>query len=235
MTRCINPQWQNIRLSVKREKKMNISTVKSGKRLTMVISALLFSVLMSSCGTSKLVATWHDEAFAGRQIVQDVLIIAVTKDETIRRLYEDEFVEVLSKNGVRAVASYTLSRPDIKPTEEDVDAAVKEAGAQAVLITRYLGTDTKEHYRPPQRTMIYADPYYRGIHGYYPMAYQEVYSPGYTVKVTTISLESNLYDTGTGNLVWSTRSESINPAMTKKYVTELVKLFAGDLKKANLM
>jgi hypothetical protein len=190
---------------------------------------------MSSCGTSKLVANWHDEAFAGRHIVQDVLIIAVTKDETIRRLYEDEFVETLSKDGVRAVASYTLSQPDIKPTKEGVDAAVKEAGAQSVLITRYLGTDTKEHYRPPQRTMIYADPYYRGIHGYYPMAYGEVYSPGYTVKVTTISLESNLYDTGSGNLVWSTRSESINPSMTKKYVAELVKLFTGDLKKANLI
>ncbi len=67
------------------------------------------------------------------------------------------------------------------------------------------------------------------------MAYGEVYSPGYTVKVTTISLESNLYDTSSGNLVWSTRSESINPSMTKKYVDELVKLFTGDLKKANLL
>ncbi len=141
---------------------MKIWKVKSIKRLTMVIAALLFSVLITSCGTSKLVATWHDETFAGRHIVQDVLIVAVTKDETIRRLYEDGFVQALSKDGVRAVASYTLSQPDIKPTKEGVDTAVKEAGAQSVLITRYLGTDTKEHYRPPQRTMIYADPILQG-------------------------------------------------------------------------
>ncbi len=214
---------------------MNISFGRFRQRLTLVLVAIFFTLLTTSCGTSKLIATWHDATFAGKHIVKDVLIIAVTKDETIRRLYEDEFVDTLSKDGVRAIASYTLSQPDIKPTTEGVDAAVKEAGAQSVLITRYLGTDTKEQYRPPQRTMVYADPYYRGIHGYYPMAYGEVYSPGYTVKVTTISLESNLYESKTGTIVWSTRSESINPSMTKKYVVELVNLFIGDLKKANLL
>lgn len=214
---------------------MSISRANVSKRLSLVIMAIIVSLMTTSCGTSKLTATWHDEAFVGKHIVQDVLVIAVTKDETIKRLYEDRFVDKLSKDGVRAVASYTLSQPDIKPTKEGVDAAVKEAGAKSVLITRYLGTDTSEHYRPPQRTMVYADPYYRGIHGYYPMTYGEVYSPGYTVKVTTISLESNLYDAETGNLVWSTRSESINPSMTQKYVDELVNLFTGDLKKANLL
>ncbi len=214
---------------------MNISRANFSKHLSLGVMAIIVLLLSTSCGTSKLIATWHDESFAGKHIVQDVLVIAVTKDETIKRLYEDRFVDKLSKDGVRAIASYTLSQPDIKPTKEGVDAAVKEAGAKSVLITRYLGTDTKEHYRPPQRTMVFADPYYGGIHGYYPMTYREAYSPGYTVKVTTISLESNLYETKTGNLVWSTRSESINPSMTKKYVDELVNLFAGDLKKANLL
>ncbi len=214
---------------------MKISLIDSRKRLGLVIVLISLLLLFTSCGTSKLVATWHDENYKGKHVLQDVLIIAVTNDETIRRLYEDAFVDKLSKEGVKSVASYTLSQPDIKPTREGIDAAVSEAGAKSVLITRYLGTDTKEHYRPPQRTLIYSDPYYRGIHGYYPMAYSEVYSPGYTVKVTTISLESNVYETTNGNLVWSTRSESINPSMTKKYVDELVNLFTGDLKKAELL
>ncbi len=217
------------------EETMNSSADNFSKHIIFGALAVCFSLLLSSCGTSKLTATWHDDAFAGKHILQDVLIIAVTKDETIRRLYEDEFVAELSGEGVKGIASYTLSQPDVQPTKEGIAAAVKEAGARSVLITRYLGTDTKEHYRPPQRTMIFADPYYRGIHGYYPMAYQEVYSPGYTVKVTTISLESNVYETQGGNLVWSTRSESINPSMTKKNVDELVSLFIADLKKADLL
>ena len=188
-----------------------------------------------SCSSSKLTATWHDPSFAESKTLQNVLVIAITRDETIKRLYEDQFIEKLASYGVKATGSYSLSQPDIKPTKEAVDAAVKEAGAQSVLITRYLGTDTKEHYRPPQRTMLYADPYYRGIHGYYPMAYREVYTPGYTVTVNTVFLESNVYDVKTGNLVWSARSESINPSMTKKYVDELVNLFSTDLKKSSIL
>jgi len=214
---------------------MNISTYRYKTSIALLTIIVFASFLLTSCGTSKLTASWYDETFSGKHILQDVLIIAVSKDETIRRLYEDRFVEKLSMEGARAVASYTLIHPDIKPTEKGVNDAVKEAGAQAILVTRYLGTDIKEHYRPPQRSLVYADPYYRGIHGYYPMAYGEVYSPGYTVQVTTITLESNLYDAKTGNLVWSTRSESINPSMTEKYVDELVNLFTADLKKSNLL
>ena len=34
------------------------------------------------------------------------------------------------------------------------------------------------------------------------MAYQEVYSPGYTVTVKTVSLEANLYEVENEKLVW---------------------------------
>lgn len=192
-------------------------------------------LLLSSCGTSRLTTTWHDVSYGGQNNLQDVLIIAVTKDETIKRLFEDTFVAQLGAEGVQAIPSYTLSQPVIKPEKEAIDAAEKEAGAQFVIITRHLGTDTKEHYRPPQRVSVFADPYYGGIHGYYPMAYREVYTPGYTVKVTTVSLEANLYDVKTGKLVWAVRSESTDPTMTKKYIEELVNLFTGDLKKNALL
>ncbi|NNK96044.1 MAG: hypothetical protein HKP41_16965 [Desulfobacterales bacterium] len=197
--------------------------------------SLCMLLLLSSCGTSRLTATWHDVSYGRQKILQDVLIIAVTKDETIKRLFEDTFSAKLGAEGVQAVPSYTLSQPDIKPEQEAIDAAVKEAGARSVIITRHLGTNTKEHYRPPQRVSVFADPYYGGIHGYYPMAYREVYTPGYTVKVTTVSLEANLYDVETGKLVWAVRSESTDPTMTKKYIEELVHLFTGDLKKNALL
>ena len=195
----------------------------------------LSALFISSCATSSLVATWHDDNYSGVDALDNVLIIAVTNDETIKRLYEDIFVEKLVESGIRAQASYKLSESDIKPDRESMQKAIDESGAGALLITRYLGTDVKEHYHPPQRTMLWSDPYYSRYYRYYPMAYREVYSPGYTVTVTTVSLESNLYDTRTGKLIWSVRSESVNPSMTRKYVKELVSLCVNDLKKNNLM
>jgi len=201
--------------------------------LTFLGCALL--LLTSSCATTTLEATWHDKSYDGKHVMDDVLIIALTKDETMRRLYEDTFVEKLSADGLKAIASYTLLKSDIKPTKEAVEAAVMEAGATSVLITRYIGSDTKENYVPPQVSYAYRDPFYRGMYGYYPLAYREVYSPGYTVSVTTVSLESNLYDAKNGTLVWATRSESVNPKMTKQFVNELVDLFTQDLKKSGLL
>lgn len=197
---------------------------------------VMLTLSLSSCATTKLSTTWHDPAYGGSQRVQDVLVIAVTKEETIRRLYEDSFVEQLARENIRAVQSYTLQQSDIKPDRQTVEEAVKEAGANSVLITRHIGTDTKQHYRPPEPVRIYADPYYSRMNRYYPLAYREVaYTPGYSYSVTTTIIESNLYDVSTEKLIWTAQAKSVDPKMTKKYIDELVKIFADDLKAKSLL
>ena len=196
---------------------------------------LVLMLLLSSCATTNLTTTWHDPAYAGSKRVEDVLIIAVTKDETIRRLYEDSFAAELAKGNIRAVQSYTLKNPEIKPDQKSVEEAVKEAGAHSVLITRHISTDTKQHYRPPERVSMYADPYYSRMNRYYPLAYREVYTPGYNYSVTTVNIESNLYDAENEKLIWSAQSKSVDPQMTKKYIDELVQIFAKDLKANSLL
>jgi len=205
-------------------------------RIILVIIGMASLLLLSSCASStRLTATWYDDSFEQQKILDDVLVIAVVKEETIRRLYEDSFVEKLASKDTRAIASYSLTQPEIQPEEEAIKAAIKEAGAHSVLITRHLTTDTKQHYRPPERYTVFADPYYGRMSGYYPMAHREVYSPGYNVTVTTVYLETNLYDVKTGKLVWSARSESVDPKMTKKFLDELVAVFTSDLKSKSLL
>jgi len=197
---------------------------------------LVLMLLLSSCATTNLTTTWHDPAYAGSKRVEDVLIIAVTKDETIRRLYEDSFAAELAKDNIRAVQSYTLKNFEIKPDQKSVEEAVKEAGARSVLITRHISTDTKQHYRPPERVSMYADPYYSRMNRYYPLAYREVYyTSGYNYSVTTVNIESNLYDAENEKLIWSAQSKSVDPQMTKKYIDELVQIFAKDLKAKSLL
>ncbi len=195
---------------------------------------LFFSALLSSCATTSLTTAWHDPNYSGSNSLHDVLIIAVAEEDTVRRLYEDGFVAKLSEAGVRAFPSYTLNIPDIKPTKQAVAAAVDAADASFVLITRHLTTDTKQHYRPPEP--VYVDPYYSRMNYYYPLAYREVsYRPGYTYKVTTVVLESNLYDVQTEKLIWSAQSKSVDPSMTQKYLDELISVFAKDLKDKKLL
>ncbi len=195
---------------------------------------LFFSLLLASCATTSLTTSWHDAQFSGGAMFDDVLIIGVSEDETLRRLYEDGFVAKLSESGLRGVASYTLDIPDIKPTQKAVAAAVEAADARYVMITRHVSTDTKQHYRPPEP--VYVDPFYSRMDRYYPLAYREAYyRPGYSYSVTTVLLESNLYDVETQKLIWSAQSKSVDPAMTKKYLDELITVFTQDLKKSGLL
>jgi len=201
---------------------------RSQPRLYLLFLYLAVAILLSSCASTSLTNAWHDQSYSGTNSLDDVLVIAVTEEETSRRLYEDGFVAKLAESGVRGVPSYSLQISDIEPTKQAVQTAVAMANARFVLITRHLTTDKKQHYSPPQP--LYVDPYYSRVHSYYPMAYREVrYSPGYNYTVTTVSIESNLYDAQTEKLIWSAQSKSVDPKMSKSYFDGLVNVFAKDL------
>lgn len=204
------------------------------QRLVHFLLFLAVAVLLSSCATTSLTTAWHDQSYSGNNSLRDVLVIAVTEEETSRRLYEDRFVAKLAESGVRGIPSYSLQISDIEPTRQAVQTAVAMADARFVLITRHLSTDKKQHYSPPQP--IYVDPYYSRMYRYYPMAYREVrYSPGYNYTVTTVSIESNLYDAQTEKLIWSAQSKSVDPNMSKSFLEGLVNVFANDLQEKKLL
>lgn len=192
------------------------------------------AILLSSCASTSLTTAWHDQSYSGNNSLGDVLVIAVTEQETSRRLYEDGFVAKFAESGVRGIPSYSLQISEIEPTRQAVQTAVDMANARFVLITRHLSTDKKQHYRPPEP--IYIDPYYSSVYRYYPMAYREVrYSPGYNYTVTTVSIESNLYDAQTEKLIWSAQSKSVDPKMSKAYFDGLINVFAKDLQNKKLL
>lgn len=207
---------------------------RSYQLLVRTAACFLLFLLVSSCATTTLTTSWHDTAFTAQSPIDDVLVIGITNEETVRRLYEDGFVAKFSDAGLHAYPSYTLNIPDIKPTRKAVAAAVAAADARYVLITRHVSTDTKQHYRPPEP--VYVDPYYSRMDRYYPLVYREAYyRPGYTYSVTTVLLESNLYDAATGKLIWSAQSKSVDPAMTQKYLDELIGVFAQNLRESGFL
>ena len=204
------------------------------RSLWRLLFLLIVPLLLHSCASSTLTATCYDQSYAGSNSLRDVLVVAVTEEETSRRLYEDGFVAALGESGVRGIQSYSLQVSDIEPTKQAVQTAVAMADARYVLITRHLSTDKKQHYSPPEP--VYVDPYYSRMHRYYPLAYQEVrYRPGYTYTVTTVSIESNLYDAQTEKLIWSAQSKSVDPNMSKTFFDGLVDVFVKDLKEKKLL
>lgn len=202
-----------------------------------LLPALIFmlTLVLSGCaGGNKMVGSWKDASYTG-PVKGRVLVVGVARNDTHRRIFEDSLVANLKTEGVDGVAGYTFDDDGVEPTKAAIMAVVKESGASTVLVTHVIGPDEKNLYFPAIGGTFVDRGYYGGLHSYYPRVYSYVYMPAQNVSTEIVILETGLYDTGSGQLIWIGRSEAVNPEMTKKYYTGLTKLFVRDLRKNNLL
>lgn len=202
--------------------------------LKQIVPLSLCLLLLSSCSASKLLSTWESDTAAQFNTTK-ILVIGVAKEETKRRIYEDTFTDSLLAMKVDAVASYTASKVAIEPTEEHLREIIKKSGCDSVLITHMVRASEKDYYQPHSRIIGTNNLGSYGLYGYYPFIYRSVYSGGSYVSTTKVVLETTLYDVITEKRVWSARSESIDPVMTRKYYQQLIDLFLSDLKNKKIL
>jgi hypothetical protein len=62
-----------------------------------------------------------------------------------------------------------------------------------------------------------------------------VHRPGYYTTHETYTLETNLYDVESEELVWSARSRSFAPESVSEVIIDLTKLLINDLSEKNLI
>ena len=196
-----------------------------------IYSVFLVFLLNACAGGTKRTSTWVDEAHRGKP-VSDILVIGITykEKEAVRRSFEDRFVAQLKAAGVEAISSGdAISIPaDLMLEKGEILKAVNKFNNDAVIITHVVGKEKKEVYTPGARS-------YGGYYGYYGQAFGYAHSPGYSSTNTSYRLATNLYDVKTEKLIWSGKSETLNPDSTKQLIDDVIKLVIQDLQKNNLL
>lgn len=202
--------------------------MKNNIKLLLALSLLL---VLSACATTHLVSTWQSDKVTAP--LKKVLVIGISDNTANRRLFEDIFVQKLEAAGVQARASYH-DLPDAKSiSRETVEKLVKDSDFDSVLVTHYEGTNEEMVYRPGTSYAYgYND---MGYWGYYNNVYSTVYTPGYYVNYKYVYLQTNIYSTKDGEVIWSARSETTNPNDIAKSITELSDAVIKSLKSTNLI
>ena len=191
---------------------------------------ILSTVLIVACaGTgTKLTQTQMDENRQEKP-VSNILVLGVTykEKEEIRRSFEDSFVVQLRAVGVKAISSGdAISIPtDLRLEKDEILKAVHKFNSDAVLITYVTGKDEKEDHTRG----------YSGYYGYYGRAYGYAHIPGYSSTNTFYRLATELYDAKTEKLIWSGKSETLNPDSPKQMIDDVIKVVIKDLQKNNLI
>ena len=146
-------------------------------------------------------------------------MVFLTANQSMRRIGEDEMVSRIKR--ATAVASYTFLSKD---KVQDIDYAKQQTqamGFDLAIAMRLVGVDKRETFvsgsymRTP-----YFDPY-RTYWGYSRYALPLVYEPGYIETNKYVRMEMNIYSVTLDKLLWSGRSETVDPSSVSKLVQDV--------------
>ena len=202
-----------------------------------VVAAALFCSALTSCATgpsTSLVAAWQLPGYIPTGF-HKVLVICVTRDGGRRRTFEDAFSYQLMGRGVTAISSYTLIPEDGQVPNEKLEAAIRASGADAVLATRFLGTNTNVSYTSGYVYASAAPVYYGGFYGYYGSAWSYDYVPPMATTTTVVTLETDVFDAAKLEMVWSGTTQTTNPTTISQEMQGFAKIVINEMAQRGIL
>jgi hypothetical protein len=181
--------------------------------------AILFAaiILLAGCGSTRLVTSWRDPSVTVQEgSLSKVLYIALLKDEATRRTAEDELV---IRSTARGVASYTYFGSNIDAINSPgMNERMVRDGIDGVVIMRLVDLSKEQTYVPGT---VYPT-YFGSPYGYYGFAAPMYYNPGYVRTDVIYTVETNIYSTRSGKLVWTGTTNTVDPTSLGTTVREIM-------------
>jgi hypothetical protein len=202
-------------------------------RADRLVLALLAVAIVSGCATTGLVNVWRDPQGPDAPL-KNVLVVAIKKDDALRRIMEDAFVTALGQHGVQATPSYRLF-PAAVPDTDQVIQAVRDKGYDGVIVASKLATQTSSTYVPGY-TVPEARTRFNPWAGRYQTYYVEVYRPGYVETDRIVRHRIDVWSTANGGrLLWTAEGESIDPSSSAQVTKEIAKEVVPAVAKAGIL
>ena len=191
----------------------------------MLFIAVVF--VLFSCGSStKVIKTWQEPgASVTLDNVKKALVVGFVKNETSRRIVEDQLVKRLNGKGVQ---SYTIFKENIANLDEsEIDARVKQDGFDYILFTRLANVEKETTYVPGSANMGY----YGGYGRYYRYAAPIYYDPGYYQENKNYFIETAVYSVADNKLLWTGTTKTVNPSKLDVTINEIADAVSDKMKK----
>lgn len=177
-----------------------------------------FSLLLFSCVSTKIEKTWRDpDTTVDMSQVTKVLVVALLKEETNRRIAEDQMVTYMKGKGV---ASYSYGKVNTNTmNEQQIAAQLKQDGFDAAVTMRLVDVSKDVTYTPGSFSTYPV--YYRTFGGYYVRSWQGYSTPDRYNTTKTYTVETNIYSLKQNKLVWSGITSTTDPNKVSKMMLEV--------------
>jgi hypothetical protein len=194
-------------------------------RLPVWLCAL--ALFAAGCASTTLRDQWSDPAWRGEPFTR-FYVLGIGNDVANRRIFEDAMVARFAAAGVQAVPSYRDLPESARATEAQIDAAVANAGADALLMTRVKGVQRETQV---STVMVPGPLYGPGWYGWYSTWYAVPEVRQYDIAV----VETSVFDARSKALVWTGVTETFNPRSVQQEVPGFADLIARAISARGLL
>jgi len=200
------------------------------RRFILLSILLAATVTLAGCASTALVNQWSNPSY-NSPFSKKILVLGVSRQASIRRTFEDEFVSQLKAAGYNAVASYNYIPEDGQASESRLRQAVREAGADAAITTRLIRVEERQQVTPGYYQPVH--PY--GFYGWYSSAWGGYYEPPRVYQYAVYTSETSLYDTNRNQVVWTGTVETTAPGDIRREIRSYIEIVVNALKKKKLL
>jgi hypothetical protein len=188
--------------------------------------ACVAAALVGCAATTEFNGVWVNPEAGARVPVKNVLVVAVNRDPTARRIYEDTMVAQFATRGIKAQASYKMFPDEVPPPPPVVEAAVRRAGVDCLLVSRILRETTDVRVTPG--------------HSYGPAGFAGMWSGAYSVPpnvytVQKVVIDTRLFYAKDFVVLWSATSTTEPTSSMEKTIAEFGTVLATALSDAKVL
>jgi hypothetical protein len=188
------------------------------------------ALLVGGCAATQIINQWSDPSYPAASFKR-IMVIGVSKQTSIRRTFEDEFVAQLRAAGTAAVPGYEFIPEDGQAEEPRLTQAVKQAGADALITTRLVRVEKQAEYTPGTYGPYPGFGYYR----WYSNAWVGFYEPPRLRFYDIYISETSLYDVRNDRLVWSGIAKTTKLDDIRGEIKGYVEVVIAALREKNLL
>lgn len=204
-----------------------------------IIAGLAGVFGLAACTSTQVTSSWKANNSNITSTYNRIMVLGIIKqkDRTLREELENQLVSELKSKGYDAHSALQEYGPKAfdRLSEEAIAEKMKADGYDAVLTTVLLDKNKERNYTPGQVSYQPAGVYYNRFGRYYTTVYDRVYTPGYYTSSTNFFLESNLYDTRYGDLVYSVQTKAFDPSSPAALGDDYARAIIKDMTKNGLI
>lgn len=177
-------------------------------------------------------STWRaPDAQAVDMAGKKVAVVVISQDESLRMSAEEAMARELTARGSVGVAAYRTIPKELLHDADKAREWFERTGVAGVIVLRVVSVDKEKVYS----AVVWSTTYYQSFSNYYAAGWQTAAPIGRAREITTIAVETLLFDVAKGTLFWGGVTETTNPKNVQTYVHGLAAEVAKELQREKLV